>query len=133
LLQLYVEIAAEECVNKEELILKKWLYKFQKKFARSLENDISYNMMQRMIKENSEVVVIDVRTRDEFGYNHLRGAINIPLQDICEEKVRRYVRNKLCVIIVYCEYGGRSKKAMNKLKKMGYENVYNLDGGIENI
>ena len=37
------------------------------------------------------------------------------------------------MIIVYCEYGGRSKKAVNKLLKMGYENIYNLDGGIAGI
>lgn len=113
--------------------MEKWIYKFQKRFVRCFENDIDYKTMQRMIRDNPEVVVIDVRTRDEFSYNHLRGAINIPLQDICEDKIRRYVKNKLCVIIVYCEYGGRSRKAMNKLKKMGYVNVYNLDGGIEKI
>lgn len=113
--------------------MKKWIYKFQKRFVRGGENDINYNAMQKMIRENPGIVVIDVRTRDEFSYNHLKGAVNIPLQDICEEKVKRYVRNKSNVIIVYCEYGGRSKKAANKLKKMGYENVFNLDGGIEAI
>ncbi len=89
--------------------------------------------MQKMLRENANIVIIDVRTRDEFGYNHLKGAINIPLQNICEDNMKRYVKSKKSVIIVYCEYGGRSKKAMNKLKKMGYENVYNLDGGIEAI
>lgn len=113
--------------------MKKWIYRLQKNFFRSSENDINYNVMQKMIKENSDVVVIDVRTKDEFSYNHLKGAVNIPLQDICNDTVKRYIRNKSSLIIVYCEYGGRSRKAMNKLNKMGYVNVYNLDGGIENI
>lgn len=113
--------------------MKKWIYRFQKRFVRSSENEINYSIMQKMLRENANIVIIDVRTRDEFGYNHLKGAINIPLQNICEDNMKRYVKSKKSVIIVYCEYGGRSKKAMNKLKKMGYENVYNLDGGIEAI
>lgn len=114
--------------------MKKWMYFFCKKLARSRDNDnIDYETMQRMIRENSGVVVMDVRTKDEFMYNHLSGAVNIPLQDISEDKIRQFVGDKKRVIIVYCEYGGRSKKACAKLKKYGYENVYNLDGGIENI
>ena len=109
------------------------IYMFQKRFFRSSNNDINYNTMQEMIRNNSDVVIIDVRTTDEFEYNHLKGAVNIPLQDISENRIRRYVKSKSSIIIVYCEYGGRSRKAVNKLIKMGYENVYNLDGGIEKI
>lgn len=109
------------------------LYKFQKRFMRTSANDINYDTMLEMIRNNKNIVVFDVRTKDEFEYNHLKGAINLPLQDISEKSVERYVKNKSNVIIVYCEYGGRSKKAMNKLIKMGYLNVYNLDGGIENV
>jgi rhodanese-related sulfurtransferase len=43
------------------------------------------------------------------------------------------VSNKNDVIVVYCQYGGRSRKAFIKLEKMGYINVYNLNGGIEGI
>ena len=113
--------------------MKKFIYRFKKRFLRDVGNDISYNEMKRMIKENPRVVVIDVRTKDEFLYKHLDGAVNIPLQDISPDKVNRYVNAKSTVIIVYCEYGGRSRKAANKLKKIGYENVYNLEGGIESI
>ena len=109
------------------------IYMFQKRFFRSANNDIDYDTMQEMIRNNSDVVIIDVRTADEFGYNHLKGAVNIPLQDTSENRIRRYVKNKSSIIIAYCEYGGRSRKAVNKLIKMGYENVYNLDGGIEKI
>ena len=100
---------------------------------RTSKNDIDYDTMQGMIRNNPGIVVIDVRTKDEFAYNHLKGAINLPLQDMGHDSIRKYVKSKSSVIIVYCEYGGRSRKAMNKLIKMGYENVYNLDGGIENI
>ena len=112
--------------------MNKWLYKIRNKFFRTTDNDINYDMMQKMLRNNSRIVVIDVRTRDEYGYNHLQGAINIPLQEV-NQKIDRYVKDKSTVIIVYCKSGGRSKKACNKLQKLGYSNVYNLDGGIEGI
>jgi len=54
------------------------------------------------------------------------------LQDI-SKRIGNVVRDKNEVIILYCEYGGRSRKALIKLEKLGYVNVYNLDGGIEAI
>lgn len=39
----------------------------------------------------------------------------------------------LGLIIVYCQSGARSKIAYNALKKIGYTNVYELDGGLDNI
>ena len=36
-------------------------------------------------------------------------------------------------IVVYCQYGGRSREAYNMLRKMGYTNVYSLKGGLEMI
>ena len=112
--------------------MKKLIYKLQNRFLRTCGNDIDYSEMQRMLRENKRIIVIDVRTRDEYMFNHLNGAINVPLQEI-SQKIERFVQNKKDVIIVYCEYGGRSKKALNKLNKMGYMNVYNLDGGIEKL
>jgi len=112
--------------------LKKLIYKLQNRLLRTCENDVSYSVVQRMLRENKNIILIDVRTRDEFMYNHIDGAVNIPLQEITQ-KIGRYTRNKNDAIIVYCEYGGRSKKALNKLNKLGYVNVYNLDGGIEGI
>lgn len=112
--------------------LRSLIYKLQNKFLRTCGNDINYSTMQKMLRENKNIILIDVRTKDEFMYNHLDGAINIPLHEI-NQKIGRYTNNKNDVIIVYCEYGGRSKKAVNKLNKIGFVNVYNLDGGIEEI
>lgn len=108
------------------------IYKMKKMWTRGYERNIDYITMKRMLNNNKNIVVIDVRTEDEYNDNHLKGAINIPLQDI-KDKIGRFVKNKNDTIIVYCEYGGRSMKACTKLEKMGYVNVYNLDGGIEGI
>lgn len=112
--------------------MKKIIYKLRSRLFRTCENEVDYSTMKKMLRENSNIIVIDVRTNDEYMYKHLEKAINIPLQEI-SEKIGRFTGSKDDVIIVYCEYGGRSEKAMNKLKKLGYANVYNLKGGIEAI
>ena len=112
--------------------MKKLFYRLRKKIVRSYGNDIDYKTMQSMIRKNSEIIVIDVRTKDEYNDKHIQGAVNIPLQDIAE-KIGNITKSKSDIIVLYCEYGGRSRKALNKLEKLGYVNVYNLDGGIEKI
>ena len=109
--------------------MKKILKILRNRFMRTSGNNINYNDMQKMLRENKNIIVIDVRTKDEFSNNHLKDAKNLPLQDICESKMNQLVRNKSNIIIVYCEYGGRSQKACIKMKRMGYDNVYNLEGG----
>lgn len=98
-----------------------------------------YRKSKRNIKELNyneinlnEYIIIDVRNKREFSENHLNGAINIPLPDI-KRKIELFVRNKDEKILVYCEYGGRSSKAVKILNDLGYINVYNLKGGLENI
>ena len=71
--------------------------------------------------------IIDVRSKEEFDTGHIKDAINIPV-DIID--TLSYDKNT--TIIVYCASGVRSLQAFNELKKLGYTNVYNLDGGLLN-
>jgi len=80
----------------------------------------------------NEYIIIDVRSRREFGEHHLKGAINIPLFDI-KRNANKYIKDKTKKILVCCEYGIRSKKAAEYLEDIGYINVYNLKNGLENI
>ena len=80
----------------------------------------------------NEYTIIDVRSKREFKESHLDNAINIPLLDI-KRRIELYVRQKDKKILIYCEYGGRSAKAVKILNDLGYINVYNLKGGLENI
>ena len=59
------------------------------------------------------------------------GSINIPVYDL--EKMHGKKLNKESIIIVYCSAGIRSKRAIQILKKLGYRNLYNIEGGIENL
>lgn len=79
-----------------------------------------------------EYIIIDVRSRREFKENHLNGAINIPLSEI-KKSVEKYISNKQKKLLICCEYGARSRKAAEILEDLGYTQVYNLKGGLENI
>ena len=80
----------------------------------------------------NEYILIDVRSRREFSEEHLDGAINIPLPEV-KKNIGRYVIDKNKRILVYCEYGGRSARAVRILEELGFVNVYNLKGGLEKI
>ena len=81
--------------------------------------------MMRILKSQS-VVLIDVRSKQEYKEGHLDGSINIPLFDIRKEIIEQVTdRNK--AIIVYCDAGIRSFKAQKILNALGYKNVYNLE------
>ncbi len=112
--------------------MKRLIDRLHNRFMRSYNNDIDYPTLNTMMRTNKKIWIIDVRTKDEFYSGHLNMAINVPLQDI-REKIERIIKNKNELIVVYCQSGGRSRKACLKLEKLGYLNVYNLKGGIDNI
>lgn len=78
---------------------------------------------------DSGVVVLDVRTADEFGSGHIANAINIDVQqDGFAEKAKATLPVGK-TIAVYCRSGRRSANAAEKLAAEGYK-VVNLKGGI---
>lgn len=70
-------------------------------------------------------LVIDVRTPREFSAGHLTQAINIPVDDI-EGIVGGKIKDKNKVLLLHCQTGMRSNKAVKKLAEIGYANAYNL-------
>ena len=93
-------------------------------------NEITYDKMLKRIKDGA--ILIDVRTRQEFLEGHLEGAVLIPYYEI-ESKISGVIHNKDKEVILYCKNGGRSKIAYKVLIKLGYNNVFNLKGGIEEL
>lgn len=83
-------------------------------------------------KVNKGAILVDVRSSQEFNEGHLNGAINIPDFEV-GTKSKIMLPNKKQVIVLYCKNGGRSKRACEKLKELGYENVFNVQGGLENL
>lgn len=95
-------------------------------------NVISYVEAKELLKENPRAILLDVRSVQEYDEYHLSGAICIPLYEL-QATINNMIDDKEQIIIVYCQSGVRSKKAVAMLKKMGYSNLYEIDGGIDNI
>ncbi|SHH40199.1 Rhodanese-related sulfurtransferase [Massilia sp. CF038] len=74
-------------------------------------------------------VLVDVRTTEEFAAGHLRDAKHIPLADLTS-RIGELDKFKDKTVIVVCQTGARSDKAMNLLKAAGFTDVVALDGGI---
>ena len=74
-------------------------------------------------------VVIDVCDPTEFAACHVGGAKNIPLADL-ESKLATTVKNKAFPLILVCQSGARSGRAVAMAKKLGYEKAQSLAGGL---
>ena len=92
---------------------------------------LSYDDFKYQIN-NDNVLLFDIRTMDEFNSGHLKGSINI---DFYEEKLfDKFFKkvNKSKPIYIYCRSGNRSKKSSEKLKKLGFVKIFDLEGGYKN-
>lgn len=108
------------------------LKKVKRILYRSLENkEISYKKMQDMLQKNTNAILLDVRSKQEYEEDHLDGSISIPLYEIDKELEK--LPNKKSMILIYCASGHRSKQAKEKLENLGYENVYHLKNGLDGM
>ena len=80
---------------------------------------------------DNNIILIDVRTKDEFKSGHLEKAINIPYTEI-EEQIKSITKDNHKNIVVYCRSGRRSGIAQKTLIQMGYKNVVN-GGGYKDL
>lgn len=78
-----------------------------------------------------EVHWVDVRTGSEYHTGHVKGAINIPHDEIAE-KIGSVTQDKNATIHLYCRSGNRSGKALQILQNMGYVKAIN-EGGYSEI
>jgi len=85
----------------------------------------AYEMMA-----SQEVVVVDVRTQEEYDGGHIENAVLVPNESIVSE-MPEAPPDKEATLLVYCRSGRRSKDAAEKLLKLGYQSVYDFGGVID--
>ena len=82
-------------------------------------------------RNNSNFVIIDVRTPQEFAEERIEGALNLDYYaDTFEDELNKLDKTKTYVI--YCRSGGRSGNALALMKELGFSEVYNVQGEIIN-
>ena len=93
---------------------------------------ISAGDLKRIINNRMELrkyQIIDLRTKKEYDDFHVYGAVNIEYDRFMNISNYNAFLNKNKIIILYCDRGGRSIYAVNRLAKYGYT-VKSLSGGI---
>lgn len=98
-------------------------------YYRGIQNgDITIEELNNKVAQGS--ILLDVRSNQEYKEGHLQGAINIPDYEL-RNRVQKEIPKKNQSIVIYCQYGGRSRNAYNMMKNMGYTNICNLSGGLD--
>lgn len=91
-------------------------------------NNINTAQLKEMIAGKSkEYYYVDVRTPGEFSTKKIKGFKNIPLNDLAN-RMDQIPKDKKIVVI--CQSGARSTAASRQLKKAGYNDIFNVTGGM---
>jgi len=101
-------------------------------FAASLSfaaepRNVSSAQAKALLARDSRVVLLDVRTPEEYRQAHLRGALLIPLGEL-GKRVREIPRDR--PLLVYCAVGARSVSAAGFLAGRGYREIYQMSDGL---
>ena len=97
--------------------------------AKKRIREVSVDEVKAKLQEGEQFVLIDVREESEFAKDHIPGAVHIGKGTI-ERDIEEKVPDLNTPIILYCGGGFRSALAADNLRKMGYRNVFSLDGGV---
>ena len=85
---------------------------------------------KQLMGTESDYVILDVRTEEEYNESHIPNAVLIPDYEIME-KAEQQLPDKNQLILVYCRSGRRSKNAAQALAELGYSNVKEFGGIID--
>ena len=91
---------------------------------------ISMDAAVKMMKDEKNYIILDVRRPDEYAEGHIPGAINVPNEEIGTAEIAE-LPDKAQLILVYCRSGRRSKEASEKLVKLGYTNIVEFGGILD--
>ena len=106
-----------------------WLAALVSCSADPVQSSISQAELADRLGTGSAPLIIDVRTRTEFGSGHIPSAVNIPYTGL-PGGIRELDPASDREIVVYCEVGGRSMAAASALRGAGFSTVLHLEGDM---
>jgi len=95
-----------------------------------VEEEASYrriNAQEAFNMMTEDVIILDVRTKEEYLEGHIANSLLLPVDDILAGKLDMLM-DKGQVILVYCRSGNRSRTAAMALVEAGYSQVYDFGG-----
>jgi len=97
--------------------------------ARKRVREVSIDEVKARLDHGDSFLLVDVREESEYANDHLPGAIHLG-KGIIERDIEQRVPATDTPLVLYCGGGYRSALAADNLQKMGYTNVFSMDGGI---
>lgn len=88
---------------------------------------ITAKELKKLVHEKPDLCLLDVREQWEYDTCHIDGSKNINMADIAASIDSL---EKECETVVICHHGMRSSQVASFLEQQGFENIYNLSGGI---
>lgn len=90
---------------------------------------VDANAAEKLVKEN-KVIIIDVRSAEEYKGEHIASAVNVDFftEDFAKELDKL---DKAKTYLVHCASGKRSTSSLKTFEKLGFKNLFHLDGGIK--
>jgi rhodanese-related sulfurtransferase len=82
------------------------------------------------LMNREKALVVDVSEAEEFATGHIKGARNVPVNDL-QARLPEVAKNKTVPLILVCPSGARSKRALGVAKTLGYDKAVVLGGGLK--
>lgn len=102
--------------------------KFSYVMNKNVKN-VSSEEANKLLKENKELLILDVRTPSEFKSGHISGAKSLPVGEFASG-LDIFEKYKEKPVIVHCASGGRSPAAVRILLKHGFKKIYHMNHGL---
>lgn len=96
--------------------------------AKSRVRELTVEDVKKKLEKKESFKLVDVREESEFAAGHLPGATHIG-KGVIERDIETKIPDSATPIVLYCGGGFRSALAADALQKMGYANVWSMDGG----
>lgn len=87
-------------------------------------------LLERIKRKDSELLILDVRTPEEFAKGHVPGAVNVPYTHL-PARISDLPGAGSKDIVLYCETGIRSERAAERLREHGYTRLKHLEGDMQ--
>jgi rhodanese-related sulfurtransferase len=97
--------------------------------AKRAVKELTVDDVKRKLDRGEKFHLVDVREESEFAKDHLPGAIHLG-KGVIERDIEGRVPDTAAEVVLYCGGGFRSALAAENLQRMGYTNVWSMDGGI---
>lgn len=97
--------------------------------GKTINETVSIEQFEKLLSEKTNAQILDVRTPEEFTAGHVQNAMNLNIYDKGFDNALSHL-DKTKPVLVYCKAGSRSGDAAERMKKMGFSEVYNFSGGM---